>query len=431
MTRTKPSVITAPGMAHLLLLVLFCFSGFALLLPVSPQWAVHGGADEFGAGLVTAVLMATTVLAQLLVKAALHRLGWPRTLALGALLLGLPTPLQALDDSLWAVLATTALRGLGFGIVTVCGSTAVAIIAPRGRQGAAIGVYGLAIALPQMVLAPAAPALTAALALPTIIACGALPVLALPFTRALGRAVETRTEAPASEQTSAGAAPASTVLRRILLPLITLLLVTSAGGAVLTFTPQFAGRPALAASALFLFTAGAAAARWGCGVLADRFPPRPLTCTLLAAACAGLTLVTVAVRSGRPPVTGLLGGLVLLGAAYGGLQSITLVQALDQAGTENRHTTSVAWNIGYDSGTGLGSLVLGLAAQIATFSTGFGAMSGALALLAVVVMSAGNRSPNEPAEDSAEAADAADAADTADAADRTTRRLPSDCEGLL
>ncbi|MEU9797240.1 hypothetical protein AB0E27_43050 [Streptomyces sparsogenes] len=61
MARTKSSVITAPGMAHLLVLVLFCFSGFALPLPVSPQRAVHGGADEFGTGLVTAVLMATTV----------------------------------------------------------------------------------------------------------------------------------------------------------------------------------------------------------------------------------------------------------------------------------------------------------------------------------------------------------------------------------
>ncbi|MFE5685666.1 hypothetical protein [Streptomyces sp. NPDC056512] len=111
MTRTKTSVITAPGMRHLLLLVFFCLSGFALLLPVSPQWAVHGGADEFGAGLITATLMATTVLAQLLVKTALCRLGWPCTLALGALLLGLPAPVQAFSDSLWAILLTTALRG--------------------------------------------------------------------------------------------------------------------------------------------------------------------------------------------------------------------------------------------------------------------------------------------------------------------------------
>ncbi|MFD0066085.1 MFS transporter [Streptomyces sp. NPDC056690] len=407
MTRTKTSVITAPGMRHLLLLVFFCLSGFALLLPVSPQWAVHGGADEFGAGLVTATLMATTVLAQLLVKTALRRLGWPCTLALGALLLGLPAPVQAFSDSLWAILLTTALRGLGFGIITVCGSTAAAILAPPGRQGAAIGLYGLALALPQMVLTPAAPALAATLTLPVIITCGALPVLALPFTRGLGRAVNARTRTPSPQQ-AAAAAPTTTVLRRILLPLGTLLLVTSAGGAVLTFTPQFAGRPALAVTALFLFTATAAGVRWVCGVLADRFAPRPLTCILLITACAGLALIAVSVRSDQHPLAGLPAGLVLLGAAYGGLQSITLVQALADAGAENRQTTSVAWNIGYDSGTGLGSLLLGLAAQVTTFSTGFTALSAAMALAAAVVVTAGNRPCNKPTAPTPDPADSAD-----------------------
>ncbi|MFG2867393.1 hypothetical protein [Streptomyces sp. NPDC048338] len=186
MTRTQPSVINAPGMAHLLILVVLCVSGFALLLPATPQWAVHGGADAFDSGTVTAVLMATTVLAQILVKTALRTLGWPRTLALGALLLGLPAPVQALSDSLWTILATTALRGLGFGIITVCGSSAATILAPRARQGAAIGLYGLAVALPQMLLTPAAPALAAALALPAIIACGVLPLLALPLAHTVG-----------------------------------------------------------------------------------------------------------------------------------------------------------------------------------------------------------------------------------------------------
>ncbi|WP_372345311.1 MFS transporter [Streptomyces sp. KL116D] len=388
-------------MPHLILLAGFCLAGFALLLPVSPEWAVHGGADEFGAGLVTATLMATTVLAQLLVRAVLRRVGWPRTLALGALLLGLPAPVQAVSDSLWVILLSTGLRGLGFGIVTVCGSTAAATLAPAGRQGAAIGLYGLALAVPQMVLTPAAPALAAALGLPVIIACGVVPVLALPFARGLGRAVDARTRESGAEQAGADVSPTATVLRRIRLPLVTLLLVTAAGGAVLTFTPQFAGRPAVAAAALLLFTATAAGSRWGCGVLVDRFAPRPLTCALLVTGCAGLALVAVAVRSGQPSIAVLAAGLLLLGTAYGGLQSITFVHAFSQAGAGNRHTTSVAWNIGYDSGTGLGSLLLGLAARTATFSTGFVALSVAMAVVAGVVVGAGRRSSRPVAEGSA------------------------------
>ncbi|MET8661346.1 MFS transporter [Streptomyces griseus] len=391
----KESVVRAPGIPHLLVTVLFCFSGFALLLPASPAWAVEGGADAFGAGLVTAVLMAATVLTQLFVRTALRGLGWTRTLALGALLLGLPSLLQALSDGLLPVLLTTALRGAGFGIVTVCGATAAAVLAPRGRQGAVIGLYGLAVALPQVVLTPAAPWLTDTFALPAVIACGVLPVLALPWVRSLGRAVEARADGAASPGAPARSpASAGTVLRRIRRPLGVLLLVTAAGGAVLTFAPQFTATPALAATGLLALTATAALARWGCGELADRIALRPITGILALSACAGLALIASAVGSDRAPV--LLAGLLLLGAAYGGLQSLTLVQAFDHAGAENRHATSVAWNIGYDAGTGLGSLMLGVAAQVATFSAGFTVLSALLALAGLAVLLTGHPRPADP-----------------------------------
>ncbi|MFD8354628.1 MFS transporter [Streptomyces coelicoflavus] len=395
--RATESVLRSPGIPHLLTVGAFCFAGLALLLPVSPAWAVAGGADEFGAGLVTAVLMTATVLAQLCVRTTLRTIGWPRTLALGALLLGLPALLQSLSDHLLAILLTTALRGAGFGIVTVCGATAAAALAPRGRQGAAIGLYGLAVALPQVALTPAAPWLMGTFALPAIVACGVLPVLALPWTRSLGRAVEARTDAPPAEDGRIEHPdPTTTVLRRILLPLTVLLLVTAAGGAVLTFAPQFTSTPTLAATGLLALTATAALARWGCGELADRIAPRPVTALLAATACAGLALIALAVRADDGAILALLTGLLLLGAAYGGLQSITLVQAFDLAGAENRHVTSVAWNIGYDAGTGLGSLALGLAAQAATFSAGFTVMSVVMAATVLAVVIARTPPPGPP-----------------------------------
>ncbi|MFD4344497.1 MFS transporter [Streptomyces coelicoflavus] len=315
--RATESVLRSPGIPHLLTVGAFCFAGLALLLPVSPAWAVAGGADEFGAGLVTAVLMTATVLAQLCVRTTLRTIGWPRTLALGALLLGLPALLQSLSDHLLAILLTTALRGAGFGIVTVCGATAAAALAPRGRQGAAIGLYGLAVALPQVALTPAAPRLMGTFALPAIVACGVLPVLALPWTRSLGRAVEARTDAPPAEDGRIEHPdPTTTVLRRILLPLTVLLLVTAAGGAVLTFAPQFTSTPTLAATGLLALTATAALARWGCGELADRIAPRPVTALLAATACAGLALIALAVRADDGAILALLTGLLLLGAAY-------------------------------------------------------------------------------------------------------------------
>jgi hypothetical protein len=120
------------------------FSGFALLLPVAPLWVIHGGSDDLGAGLVTGVMMACTVLAQLSMRRVLPGLGWRWTLALGSGLLGLPSLGHLATDRLWAVTALAALRGYGFGIVTVCGATAVVALVGPGRRGRAIGLASAA-----------------------------------------------------------------------------------------------------------------------------------------------------------------------------------------------------------------------------------------------------------------------------------------------
>ena len=137
------------------------FAGFALLIPVVPLWVIRGGSDDLGAGLVTGVMMACTVLAQLSMRRLLPGLGWRWTLVLGAGLLGLPALGHLATDMLWPVIALAALRGLGFGIVTVCGATAVASFVEPGRRGRALGALGLAIAAPQFILVPVAPWLAA------------------------------------------------------------------------------------------------------------------------------------------------------------------------------------------------------------------------------------------------------------------------------
>ena len=130
------SVWRVAGMPWLLGSATLWFSGFALLLPVAPLWVIHGGSDDLGAGLVTGVMMACTVLAQLSMRRVLPGLGWRWTLALGSGLLGLPALGHLATDRLWAVTALAALRGFGFGIVTVCSATAVAALVGPGRRGA-------------------------------------------------------------------------------------------------------------------------------------------------------------------------------------------------------------------------------------------------------------------------------------------------------
>ena len=65
------SVWQVPGMPWLLGSAALWFSGFALLVPVAPLWVIRGGSDDLGAGLVTGVMMACTVLAQLSMRRVL------------------------------------------------------------------------------------------------------------------------------------------------------------------------------------------------------------------------------------------------------------------------------------------------------------------------------------------------------------------------
>src|ERR1700735_898606 len=193
------SVWRVAGMPWLLGSAALWFSGFALLLPVAPLWVIHGGSDDLGAGLVTGVMMACTVLAQLSMRRVLPGLGWRWTLVLGSGLLGLPALGHLATDQLWAVTALAALRGFGFGIVTVCGATAVAALVGPGRRGRAIGALGLASAVPQFVLVPVAPWLAgrAGFGFGFVFVLAVLPALAIPLAWPIARAVGDSDRAPA------------------------------------------------------------------------------------------------------------------------------------------------------------------------------------------------------------------------------------------
>src|SRR5690606_10838258 len=85
---------------------------------------------------------------------ALRTFGWRVVLTAGVVLLGAPSALFMLTDALPALLALSAIRGAGFAIITVCGSSAVVRLIAPSHRGRAIGIYGLAIAVPQTLFVP-------------------------------------------------------------------------------------------------------------------------------------------------------------------------------------------------------------------------------------------------------------------------------------
>lgn len=362
-----------PGMRDLAIVSLAGFSGYAVLLSVAPLWAVRDGAGATGAGFVNGVLLASTVATQLTVPRALARFGWPTVLSIGMALLGVPALLLPIRDDFWAVLVVSAVRGVGFGVLTVTGSSAVARLIEPARRGEAIGLYGLTVALPNMLLIPLGPWVAERVGYWLASIIGALPLLGIVAACRLARAV-------VSTQLTADKAPYTDPLppieslrlvrRRLFRPMLLLLSVTLTGGALITFVPQMVTDAWLAPAALFTFGFLAALARWRAGIVADHWGAERLLPPLLVLASVGTALIAWSISSSSGTLAwALIAGISVVGIGYGGLQNLTLVVSFNAVSQRRHDLASATWNAGFDAGTGLGSILTGVVAGVTSFTS--------------------------------------------------------------
>ena len=122
-------------------------------------------------------------------------------------------------------------------------------------------------------------------------------------------------------------------------------------------------------------------ARWRIGTLADWHGPHRFIWPLVLLTAAGMALIAWAVHDPQNSVVPLLLlGATAVGISYGGLQNLTLVLAFQSVERPHYGSASAVWNIGFDAGTGLGSVVIGMIAAGASFSTAM-LVGGALSLL--------------------------------------------------
>jgi MFS family permease len=369
-------------MAPLVVMTCAGFSGYALLLTVAPLWAVEGGATTAGSGLVNGVLLLFTVLTQLFVPRALRRFGWGLVLAVGLVLLGVPGVLMSLSDALGVILVLSAVRGIGFGVLTVAGSAAVAALVDAKRRGEAIGAYGLAVAFPNLFLLPAGPWIAESLGYWAAFTLSALPLAGIPAALRLSSAL--RLSAPDLHPGMAVSPdprdPESAAYRRLLRPMLLLLAVTLAGGAVITFTPQMVDSPAVAAGGLFLMGLSAALSRWRVGMFADRYGAQPFLVPLVPLTGVGMALVSWSVASSDGVRVGsFLVAMLLIGLCYGGLQNLTLLISFTAVSRRHHNLASAVWNVGFDAGTALGSVAVGVIAELTSFATAL-LVAGAIAV---------------------------------------------------
>jgi MFS family permease len=366
-TARPASVWRTPGTTTLLAMTTMGFTGYAVLLPVAPLWATHGGAGTAGAGAVNGVMLLFTILTQPVVPPAIRRFRWGAVMVSGLVLLGLPALAHILTDALVPTLALSAVRGVGFGVLTVTGSAAVAELVDPAHRGRAIGAYGLAVAAPQLLLLPTAPWIAETVGFWVVFAISAGPLLAALPALALGRRLDAQPHQSEDDPDRAHRGRRATY-RPLLRPMGILLGVTLAGGALLTFAPQMTSGSLPTTVGLLVLTATAALSRWRFGGLADRHGVQPFLVPLVVLTAVGMAVTAWAVRDpDATEVVALLVGMALVGISYGGLQNLTLVAAFQVVARREYGVASAVWNIGFDAGTGLGAVLVGMVAAGTSF----------------------------------------------------------------
>ncbi|HET6866762.1 MAG TPA: MFS transporter [Solirubrobacteraceae bacterium] len=375
-TDDRPLALQWPC-ARMMLMAVAGFTGFFVTLPSLPAYVASAGNSTASAGATTTVMLVATVLFQPVVPALLGRLTTSATVAIGLVVLGLPAPLLIWASSGAGLYSICVLRGVGFAIFTVAGAFMASEVAPPGRQGETAGLYGLAAAIPNVILIPLAVVLLHAFGFTPIAVIAGLPVVgaALAFGGGWRRVAPEPTQAVPTGATRRA-------ITRSLLPAAVLYAITITAGAVVTILPIVRSE-FVATVGLLVFAVTGALARWQAGAQVDRSGRT----WLLAGACGVAIAGLLALSAG---LSGLSDGVVLaacamLGLGFGAVQCLTLVYSFARTTSSERPVASAVWNGAFDAGTATGAVLIG---ALSATGIGWWATFGVLAVLVAAVMPA-------------------------------------------
>jgi MFS family permease len=328
-------------------------TSFSVLLPVAPVLLERIG-PHGAAGAATAALFIGAVTGELMTPWLMSWVGSTRLLAGGQLVTAALSLVFIIPHaSGWQMLAATGLRGVGMGVAIVVCVVLVAEVAPANQRGRTIGLFGLALSTPGIVLPSIGVALLAAgrTEVTAVIAfagglVGAALAMGLPNRKAAGTRI------------------AANMLRAMRQPgLMTVfaafVLVSCSFGGVLTYVPIALPAEGLGSAAAFLLIAGItrATSRWLAGLLGDRQPARFVLAGGIVLALLGLSLL--ALHAG--PVVTLVAGLAY-GTGYGTVQTGSYLAMTERSSASYGTTVSALWNSGVDLGSSIGGTLLGLSA---------------------------------------------------------------------
>ncbi|GAB2503952.1 putative transporter [Corynebacterium atrinae] len=373
----------APGFIPTLVAVFAAFASWALLLPVIPLAALEAGHGKALAGASTGVFMAATVITQLFTPAALRRIGYNPVMVFSAFMLGVPALGHLLGLEAWNLLLFSALRGVGFGALTVAESALIAELVPVRFLGKATGMLGVFVGVAQMVCLPLGLALADAFGFGVVyVLAAAIALVAAVMCLRIPRLKAASKRRPVADVD----APEAATWKLVLVPALAVMSLSMSFGAVSSFLPAAvidldAGKGAVIGGLLLSIVGGAAMVmRYVAGIIADRRGLPGLTmipAQLVALVGVGLMAATLA---GEWSVWWLVVAGLLFGGAFGMVQNEALLSMFHRLPRTKVSEASAWWNISFDAGTGIGSFILGAVAAQAAYSGAYGVGAGIVAI---------------------------------------------------
>jgi MFS family permease len=379
-------------------------TSFYLLLSCVPLYARSAGASASVAGLATSALTLASVAAYLVAPRLMARYGYRLVLAGGLLALGLPALALAASASIAVIMTGCVIRGIGFALTCVAGSTITVALLPPGRRGEGLALVGFVSGVPAVATLPLGVWLAAHVGFRPVLVAGGVAALAglasvpwLPRSGTVlsGRPAAEPADCPAAEPAdcpSGGPADQATdrplgvvaIVRdpALLRTAVMFAATTMAVGIIVTFLPMAVPRSAadMAAAALLIEPAAAIGGRWLAGRHGDRHGAARLLVPGMLLAAAGTGTLALAAAPAIVPAAvpvAALAGAALFGAGFGMTQNASQTLMYDGVPEPGYGAVSAVWNLAYDGGMGLGAAGFGVLAA----GTGY---PGAFALAAVV-----------------------------------------------
>ncbi|WP_257158494.1 MFS transporter [Corynebacterium cystitidis] len=376
------SIWQAPGFLPTMIAVGAAFGAWALLLPVLPVAVLDSGGSATLAGMTTGIFMLATVITQIFTPLMLRVVGYRPVMVVSALLLGVPALGHMISMEPWAVLLFCAVRGIGFGAITVAESALVAELVPARFLGKGTGLLGVFVGVAQMLFLPVGLMIAPQFGYNTVYVVGAVIALIAGVMALRIPALQADPVEPRSPDSTPTHTP---MWKLVAVPALALATLSMSYGVITSFLPsamrEMDGTIGVTLGGIILSVVGAASmiVRYVVGIRADqRGEPGATMIPAQCAGCVGMVIIVVVMLTGAS-AWWLLVAAILYGGAFGAVQNESLLSMFHRLPRSQLSNASAVWNIFFDGGTGLGSTVFGVVVAASGYPGAFAA--GALVII--------------------------------------------------